>query len=136
MSKFLIGRGSVEVSVNNVDLTDHVQNVDNPKQADQHDVTAFDATAHEFLLGLSNDGCTLNFWQDFESGSVDATLGPLQGDNTPFPVVIDVVGEKTYTMQCLLPNYTPLSGGAGEPSATQCEFLCGDGNGWVEGTSS
>lgn len=133
---FIPQDGSVTVTVNAVDLTDHVQNIDTPKSADQHDITTFADRAHRFKLGLSNDGLSLNFWQDFDAAKVDATLGPLQGSNTPFPVVVEIVGVKTLTMQCLLPNYTPLSGAAGEPSATQCEFLCGDGEGWVEEESS
>lgn len=132
MGKFIIKDGAVTCSVNGTDLSSHVQSVENPKAADDHDVTGIDASAHEHLLGLSEDGCTLNFWQDFDPGSVDDVLSELQGENASFPVVIDVLGGPTYTMQCLLPNYTPLSGSAGEPSATQCSFVCGDGNGWVE----
>lgn len=136
MAKFIIGRGAIEVSVNSVDLTSHVQSVTTGRAADDHDVTGLDADAHEHLLGLSEDSCTLNFWQDFEAASVDATLSPLQGSNTAFPVVVDIVGVKTLTMQCLLPEYQDLAGAAGEPSATECSFVCGDGNGWVEGESS
>lgn len=123
------------VEVNSVDLTTFVSSVDIDKSADDHDVTGFDATSHEHLLGLSEDSGSLNFWQDYDAASVDDTLSPLQGENTPFPVVVTEPGGKAWTLQALLPNYKPLSGSVGEPNATECSFVCGDGNGWVESGS-
>lgn len=120
------------VTVNAVDLTSHVSSVTIDKSADDHDVTGLDAEAHEHLLGLSEDSGTLNFWQDFDAGSVDATLSPLQGENTAFPIVVEEPNGKTWTLQALLPNYQPLAGSVGEPSATECSFVSGDGAGWVE----
>lgn len=122
------------VTVDAVDLTTYVSSVTIDKSADDHDVTGLDAEAHEHLLGLSEDSMTLNFWQDFDAVKVDATLSPLQGENTAFPVVVEEPGGKTWTLQALLPNYQPLAGAVGEPSATEANFVCGDGNGIVEGS--
>lgn len=121
------------VSVNGVSLSTYVSSVDIDETADDHDVTGMTATAHEHLLGLSEDSITLNFWQDYAAAKVDATLQPLQGSNTAFPVVVVTASpdSKTYTMQSKLPNYKPLSGSVGEPNATECSFVCGDGVGVV-----
>lgn len=124
------------VEVNSVDLSDQVQSVTIDRTVDDHDVTAVSATAHEHLLGLSEDTITLNFWQDFEASSVDATLSPLVGSNEAFPITVTEPGGKSWTMQSLAPSYQPLAGAAGEPSATEIQFVCGDGNGIVEGTAS
>lgn len=124
------------VEVDGVDLTTHVSSVSIDKSADDHDVTGLGATAHEHLLGLSEDTITLNFWQDFEASSVDETLSPLQGQNEPFEVTVTEPGGKVWSMNALLPNYSPLSGSAGEPSATECSFVCGDQAGIVENPAS
>jgi hypothetical protein len=132
MGKFIIGQGTGnKVTVNGVDLTSHVSSVDTDKSADDHDVTGFGAEVHEHLLGLGEHAGTLNFWQDFDAASVDDTLDELQGENEAFPVVVEA-GGNTWTLEALLPNYKPLSGAVGEPSATECSFLCGDGVGWVK----
>lgn len=132
MAKHIIG-GTVEV--NSVDLSSHVSSVNINKAADDHDVTGLDATAHEHLLGLSEDTMELNFWQDFDAASVDDTLAPLQGENDAFPVVVTEPGGRVWTLQALLPSYQPLAGSKGEPSATTCSFVCGDGNGVVQSGS-
>jgi hypothetical protein len=117
------------VEVNSVDLSTHCSSVDIDQSADDHDVTGMKAKAHEHLLGLSEDSITLNFWQDFDAASVDDTLSPLQGENDPFPVKITEPGGKVWEMDSLLPNYKPLAGSTGEPSATECQFVNGGPDG-------
>ena len=119
------------VTVNGVDLASHVSSVDIDMSADDHDVSGMGGDAHEHLLGMSEDSMTLNFWQDFDAGSVDDTLSELQGENEAFPVVV-TSGGKTWTLQALLPNYKPLAGARGEPSATEVQFLNGGPDGIVE----
>ena len=134
MAKTIVGG---VVTVNGVDLSAECSSVEVNQNAEDHDVTGMSASAREHLLGLSDDSMTLNFWQDFAAAKVDATLAPLQGSNSPVAVVVQTgstPGSKKWTMQGLLPNYTPFAGAKGEPSATEAQFLNGDGVGIVAGT--
>jgi hypothetical protein len=131
-----------KVEVNDVDLTDHVDQVAVSRKWDDNDVSALGASAHAHLLGLSDDTITLRFFQDFAASSVHATLGPLAGSNTPFAVKVTKDSRSglsatnpSFTMQSLLPNYDILNGDIGKPSQTSITFVCGDDNGIVEADS-
>lgn len=140
MAKQLIQFQKVEVD--SVDLTDHIDTVQVSEKWDDNDVSALGASVHQHLLGLSDPQITLNFFQDFETAEVHATLKALAGSNTSFPVVItadsrDSVSSTNpkFTMNSLLANYDILNGKIGTPSMTSVTFLCGDQNGIVEADS-
>lgn len=134
MAKTIVGG---IVTIDGVDLSSECSSVEVNQTAEDHDVTGLSATAREHLLGLSDDSITLNFWQDFSAAKVNETLAPLQGENASVEVVLQTgsaVGDQVWTMQGLLPNYTPFSGAVGEPSATEAAFLNADGVGIVAST--
>jgi hypothetical protein len=131
-----------KVLVNAVDFTNHVESITVSDKYDDNDVSALGATAHEHLLGLTDPVITLNLYQDFAATEVHATLGPLRGSNTAFPIVVTndsrvsvSATNPSFTMQALMPNYDILNGSIGKPSMTSISFVCGDQNGIVEADS-
>ncbi|HXJ62967.1 MAG TPA: hypothetical protein VNN79_04355 [Actinomycetota bacterium] len=118
---------NAQVTVNGVDLSDHVDSVEVQTNVDDVDITAMGASAHQHAPGLRNDKITVNFLQDFAAGKVDATLFPLLG-NTGFTVKVVPVAttvsttNPSYTATCVLFTYNPLSGKVGERSDTSVEF--------------
>ena len=118
---------NAQVTVNGVDLSDHVDSVEVQTNVDDVDITAMGASAHQHAPGLRNDKITVNFLQDFAAGKVDATLFPLLG-NTGFTVKVVPVNttvsttNPSYTATCVLFTYNPLSGKVGERSDTSVEF--------------
>ena len=127
MAKYVMLDASV--TVNSVDLSDHVESVEIDIAKDDVDLTAMGATAREHAAGLRDDKITINFFQDFASAKVDATLWPLL-DSTGFTVVAKPLSSAvsstnpSFTATCLLFTYNPISGSVGEASQTSVEFQC------------
>lgn len=131
-----------QVTVNSVDLTDHISQLVVQEKFDDNDVSSLGALAHEHLLGLADPTIQLDFFQDFDVASVHATLGPLAGSNTPFNIVVLTdsragvsVTNPSFTMSALMPNYDLLNGAIGKPSTTSVTFVNAGQNGIVEADS-
>jgi len=139
MAKF--SARDISVTVNDVDLSDHVKSVNIDEKWDDQDVTGMGAGAKEHLLGIPDASMTIEFFQDFEAASVEATLAPLKGSNTPFPIVVKPTSaavstdNPSYTMQALLPEYTTLDASVGAASTIKVQFVNGDPSGIVKATS-
>lgn len=140
MAKSILREAKVEV--NGVDLSDHVQKVTITKKSDEQDVTAMGAKSKETLLGISDDQAMVTFYQDHAEGSVNRTLGPLQGSNTPFKVKIThSTGSISKTnpaweiAESILPEFTPLDGQVGSAETTDVTFKPAGGQGLQELTS-
>src|SRR6266516_1829844 len=76
------------VSVNSVDLSDHVSKVTIEDLRDQVDITAMGATNKAYTKGLGDAKVTVDFFQDFAAGKVHATLQPLIGSSTGFALEV------------------------------------------------
>jgi hypothetical protein len=119
----------VQIIVNGVDLTDHLQQVGVPTSADEQDVTSMGAKNKETLLGIGDGEITGTFFQDFAEGSVAATLDPLVGENAPFPVVVvPNAGAVSKTnpaygiKEAILPSLNRVSGSVGSAATIDCAF--------------
>lgn len=77
MAKFVYT--NAYVSINSVDLSDHVESVTLAYQADAVEVTAMGDAARNYVAGLTDGTLTVTFLQDFAAGEVDATLFGLVG---------------------------------------------------------
>jgi len=128
-----------KVTVNGVDLSDHIDTVTVGEKWDDNDVSALGAKAHQHLLGLADPSITLRFFQDFDASSVHQTLGPLAGSNTAFDIAITVDGRSSlsatnpkFTMSALMPSYDIIDGTVGKPSQTSVTFVNAGQNGIVE----
>ena len=120
------------VSINSVDLSDHVRKVTINYTAEEQDDTNMGDTAKGRKAGLLDWKASVEFAQDFAGSSVDATCFPLVGA-AAFAVVIrpvkgTVVGptNPNYGGNAIMTEYTPMDGAVGT-LATAPITLLGDG---------
>jgi len=129
------------IEIDGVDLSNHANQVTMELPDDEVEVSGFGSAYKEYGKGLSDATITVTFIQDFATGEVDDTLWPLKSTTTPFDVVIRptsaAVGAENpeYTMQSLMYNYAPVSGGLGEASTTEVSFRNASQAGIVRATS-
>ena len=108
------------VSVNGVDLSDHVSDVTLDMSIAAVPVTAMGDGGVANLAGLESGKIDITFWQDFASGKVDATLIAIRNAGTAVAVKIAANGtaisatNPSYTYQAILTDYPPVSGAVGE----------------------
>lgn len=139
MAKFIAD--DVSLTCNAVDLSEHVMSITLNESSDEVDVTGMGASAKERLLGIADASIEVEFFQDFDAGSVDATLSALRGSNTPFEVVVKPTSaavsatNPSYTMQAVLPEFSSLDAKVGDASTTKVKFLNADPSGIVKATS-
>jgi len=118
------------VEVNSVDLSDHVTQVVLNLEVDPVEVTAMSDGAHKFTGGLTNVSATIDFQQDFDAASVDATIEPLVGTTTTVIIkpTSSAVGatNPSYTLTgTYVASHTPLNASVGDLSTTSVEFQGG-----------
>lgn len=107
------------ITVNGVNLSDHIASVTLTTNRDVVETTAFSSTAARTRIGgLADNSVTLEFHQDYATSSVEATIYPLLGSTTS--VVVKPNGSTTatdnpsYTFNALVSEWTPLNGAVGE----------------------
>ncbi|KPI09933.1 hypothetical protein OV450_3424 [Actinobacteria bacterium OV450] len=126
MAKFVIRNPRIEVS--GIDFSDHVSSVEVNLSKDSVDTTNFSGSGREATHGLKSEKITVTFQQDFAASSVDATLWPLYNNETEFTVKVRPTGSSIsatnpeYVASCILLEYSPLSGKAGDLSDTSVTF--------------
>jgi hypothetical protein len=106
------------VSIGGTDLSSTLNSVELSVEADDIETTAFGSGYRTRIGGLKQASVTLNFMQDFGSGSVDATLFPLLGTLATVTIV-PTSGTVTsqnprYTAVCLVNAYTPFASSVGD----------------------
>lgn len=108
-----------KVTVNGVNLSDHLNSVELTTDVDEQDDTTFGTNGWRSRRGgLKNGSITLHFFQDFAGSSVDATLWPLLGTTTSV-VVTPTSGavsatNPSYTGSFLVNGLTPIAGNVGD----------------------
>lgn len=107
------------VTINSVDVSDHVASVTLNSSIDVIETTAFGTSgARSRIGGLADNSISLEFHQDYASTSIEATIYPLLGTTTS--VVVKPNGSSTsvtnpsYTATVLVSEWTPLNGAVGE----------------------
>ena len=110
---------NAKVTINSVNLSDHIASVTLSTSADVVDTTGFSSTAaRSRVAGLLDNSVTLEFHQDFATSNVEATVYPLIGTTTTVVVtpVDTTVGatNPSYTFSALVAEWQPLSGAVGE----------------------
>jgi len=119
------------VSINSVDLSDHVRSVQLNYEAEILDDTAMSTSGtRSNRPGLKNWTLTVEFYQDFAAANVDATLFALIGA-VAFPVIVrpvkaTVVGatNPNYTGNAVLESYPPITGEIGVMGMASATFRC------------
>jgi hypothetical protein len=116
------------VKVNNVDLSDHVNQVTINSSAAEVETTAF-GTGHVTRVGgLKDDSVSLTFHQDFAATEVEATIGGLVGTLgtvTILPAGSAVSGTNpSYACSVLYTEWSPLDGSVGDLSTASVTWPC------------
>ena len=112
MAVFL--NNGVSVTVNSVDLSDHVTSITINRTFDELDVTAMGDSGARAVKGLERSSVTIDFLNDTATGEVLQTLQAAWG--TSVPVVIKQTSgavsatNPSYTMSCLVNNTTDVNG--------------------------
>jgi hypothetical protein len=116
------------ITINAVDLSDHVSSVEINFVKDEVETTSFSGQGRERVAGLKDDSFVVNFQQDYATGEVDQTLFPLYNNETEFTVVVKPTAaavsatNPSYTATCIILEYQPLSGSVGDLSETEVTF--------------
>ena len=111
-----------QITINSVDLSDHLTDVSLTYEADELDTTASGSTTKTFIAGLKNWKIDATVNQDFAASSVDATLFPLVGA-AAFAVILKPTSAATsatnpkFTGNGILTSYPPMSGAVGEKAS-------------------
>ena len=115
------------VTINSVDLSDHVTSVSITYEADAVEDTNMGDTTHTQLGGLLNYSVDVEFSQDYAASKVDATLFSLVGSTTT--VVLKPTSSAVsatnpcFTGTMLLTSYPPISGAVGELATASASFV-------------
>jgi hypothetical protein len=116
---------NASVEINSVDLSDHVRSLTLNYGAEIFEITAMQDLARRRIAGLVDWSMDVEFNQDFDAASVDATLFPLVGA-AAFAIAVRpdaaVVGATNPEFQGngLLESYPPLAGGVSEVLTASC----------------
>ena len=111
----------VGVKVNNVDLSDHVNNVTLNRNFDELEVTAMGDSGHKFIKGLEASSITLDFLNDLATASVLQTLQAAWGTNVTVVLLQNKgtavsANNPLYTMTALINGTTDINGATGDLS--------------------
>jgi hypothetical protein len=118
MSKIVLT--DAKVTINSVNLSDHINNITLETKDDIIETSAFGSTAKTRVAGLADNQVTLDFHQDFAATNVEATIYPLLGQTTtivvqPTSAAVSATNP-TYTFSAVIVDWTPLKGQIGQLS--------------------
>ena len=109
------------VTINAVNLSDHIASITLTTTDDVIETTAFGSTARTRIGGLADNSVALEFHQDYAAANVEATInGSPSLVGTVTAVVVKPNGATTaadnpaYSFNALVSEWTPLNGAVGE----------------------
>ena len=109
-----------KITINGVNLSDHITSVSLSTSDDVVDTSAFGTGgARTRVAGLADNSVTLEFAQDYAAANVEATIYPLLGTITtvvvsPTSTSPGTATNPSYTFSALVSEWQPLSGAVGE----------------------
>ena len=118
----------VVVTLNAVDLSDHVTSATINRVFDELEVTAMGDTAHKFVKGLEASTITLDFLNDTATSNVLQTLQAAWG--TTVALTLKQTSGATsatnplYSTTVLVNNTTDINGAVGDISTQSITFTC------------
>ena len=124
MAVFL--NNGVVLTVNSVDLSDHVTAVTINRTFDELEVTAMGDAGHKFVKGLEASSVTIDFLNDTASSEVLQTLQAVWGTSTTITMkqtsAATSASNPLYTMTCLINGTTDINGSVADLSMQSCTF--------------
>ena len=116
MAVFL--NNGVVLTVNAVDLSNHVTQVSLNRTFDELEVTAMGDSGHKFVKGLEASSITIDFLNDTATANVLQTLQAAWGTNVTVTVkqtsAATSATNPLYTMTALVNNTTDINGAVGD----------------------
>jgi hypothetical protein len=118
----------VSVTLNSVDLSDHVTAVTVNQSFEELTITAMGDSAQKFAKGLESSTVTLDFLNDTASASVNQTLKAAYG--TTVALVIKQTSaavsatNPSYTTTVLINNLNQVNGAVGDISSQSLTLTC------------
>jgi hypothetical protein len=116
MAVFL--NNGVVLTVNAVDLSNHVTSVTLNRTFDELEVTAMGDSGHKFVKGLEASSITIDFLNDTATSNVLQTLQAAWGTNVTVTVkqtsAATSATNPLYTMTALVNNTTDINGAVGD----------------------
>ena len=124
MAVFL--NNGVVLTVNAVDLSDHVTAVTINRTFDELEVTAMGDSGHKFVKGLEASSVTIDFLNDTASAEVLQTLQAVWGTSTTITIkqtsAATSATNPLYTMSCLINGTTDINGSVADLSMQSVTF--------------
>ena len=124
MAVFL--NNGVVLTVNAVDLSDHVTAVTINRSFDELEVTAMGDSGHKFVKGLEASSITIDFLNDTATSETLQTLQAVWGTSTTVTVkqtsAATSATNPLYTMTCLINNTTDVNGDVASLSMQSLTF--------------
>ena len=124
MAVFL--NNGVVLTVNAVDLSDHVTAVTINRAFDELEVTAMGDSGHKFVKGLEASSVTIDFLNDTASAEVLQTLQAVWGTSTTITMkqtsAATSATNPLYTMSCLINGTTDINGSVADLSMQSVTF--------------
>ena len=124
MAVFL--NNGVVLTVNAVDLSDHVTAVTLNRTFDELEVTAMGDSGHKFVKGLEASSVTIDFLNDTASAEVLQTLQAVWGTSTTITMkqtsAATSATNPLYTMSCLINGTTDINGSVADLSMQSVTF--------------
>jgi len=109
-----------KITVNGTAFSNVLQSVSLDLSSDEIETTAFGGNWRTRIAGLRSGSVTLNFYQDFAAGAVDAVLYPLFNTGSYATVVVTHTSatvsatNPAFTAVCLVSQYQPFSSSVGD----------------------
>lgn len=117
------------VTINGVDLSDHITSATLKYNAEALETTAFGSTSKTRIAGLLDWSLEIDYNQDYASGKIDATIFPLVGAAST-TVSIKATSSATSATNPLFSgsaiidgDYQPIGGQVGELHAGSVTFV-------------
>lgn len=116
-----------KITINSVNLSDHITSVAIKTAQDIVETTGFSAVAKTRIAGLAENSVTLEFNQDFAAANVEATIYPLLGSTTTITVsqsatAPGTVANPLYSFTALISEWSPLDGKIGDLATVSVSF--------------
>lgn len=110
----------VKVTVNSVNLSDHIASVTLTTDVNEVATTGFSESAISRVGGLKDNSVQIEFHQDFAATNVEATIYPLVGTVTtvaitPTSSAVSATNP-SYTFSALIGSWSPIAGAVGDLS--------------------
>jgi hypothetical protein len=118
----------VVVTLNNVDLSDHVTSATINRVFDELEITSMGDSSHRFVKGLEASTITLDFLNDTAAGEVLVTLQAAWGTTVSLTLkqtsAAISASNPEYQTTVLVNNTTDINGAVGDISTQSITFTC------------